>query len=416
MSNLAFAFFVGVDWGSESHEVCVLDASRKPVRGLTVAHTADGLHRLRQQLWELAPAATIAVAIESPSSPATEPLLDAGFTVFSINPKQLDRFRDRFYPAGAKDDRKDALVLASALSTDQACFRKLDPEDPQLSQLRALSRLDQVLKADRVAYCNRLRDVAVSFFPDLLRLCPAANEAWFWGLLQLAPAAPKAARVSLSRLRALLRRHRIRRFSAEDLQAVLRRPLLPLPAASFQRGAAQIQGLLPVLLAVDAQQRQLTTQIEACLVELGAPSADDPADCQHRDVNILLSLPGVGITVAAAMLSEAHRALANRDYHALRAHAGVAPITRQSGKSTLISLRRACNRAFRNAVYHWGRVSVMCDAHSKAHYARLRQKGHSHGRALRGVADRLLKLLCSMLTSRTLYDPARRQPQAAAAA
>jgi hypothetical protein len=41
--------------------------------------------------------------------------MDRGIAVFAINPKQLDRFRDRFSPAGAKDDRRDALVLASAL-------------------------------------------------------------------------------------------------------------------------------------------------------------------------------------------------------------------------------------------------------------------------------------------------------------
>ena len=38
--------------------------------------------------------------------------MERGFTVHSINPKQLDRFRDRISPAGAKDDRRDARVLA----------------------------------------------------------------------------------------------------------------------------------------------------------------------------------------------------------------------------------------------------------------------------------------------------------------
>ena len=33
----------------------------------------------------------------------------------TLNPKQLDRFRDRFSPAGAKDDRRDARTLGDAL-------------------------------------------------------------------------------------------------------------------------------------------------------------------------------------------------------------------------------------------------------------------------------------------------------------
>ena len=57
----------------------------------------------------------VGVAIETPSGPVVESLLEHDFAVHSINPKQLDRFRDRLSPAGAKDDRRDARVLASAL-------------------------------------------------------------------------------------------------------------------------------------------------------------------------------------------------------------------------------------------------------------------------------------------------------------
>jgi transposase len=50
-----------------------------------------------------------------------EVLVERGFHVFAVNPKQLDRFRDRHMVAGAKDDRRDALVLADSLRTDQPC-------------------------------------------------------------------------------------------------------------------------------------------------------------------------------------------------------------------------------------------------------------------------------------------------------
>ena len=53
-------------------------------------------------------AETVGVAIETPRGPVVESLLALGLAVHSINPKQLDRFRDRYSPAGAKDDRRDA--------------------------------------------------------------------------------------------------------------------------------------------------------------------------------------------------------------------------------------------------------------------------------------------------------------------
>jgi hypothetical protein len=66
---------------------------------------------------------TVAVAIEVPHGPVVDALLDRGFAVRAINPKQLDRLRDRFSVAGAKDDRRDARVAASGLRTDSHLFR-----------------------------------------------------------------------------------------------------------------------------------------------------------------------------------------------------------------------------------------------------------------------------------------------------
>ena len=81
------------------------------------------------------------MAIETRSGPVVESLLEHDFAVYSINPKQLDRFRDRMSPAGAKDDRRDARVLASALRTDPHFLQRLEPTDPAIVELREWSRV-----------------------------------------------------------------------------------------------------------------------------------------------------------------------------------------------------------------------------------------------------------------------------------
>jgi transposase len=157
--------------------------------------------------------------------------------------------------------------------------------------------------------------------------------------------------------------------------------------------------------------------------EVDVATRPDPADGdgsgparQHRDADILLSVPGLGVLTSATMLAEASTALRDRDYQMLRTQTGVAPVSSQTGKQRrpTVSMRHACNPRLRTAVYHWARVSTQRDAATRAHYARLRQAGHSHGRALRGVADRLLSKLVAMLKSSTLYDPNRRTLPAAA--
>lgn len=142
-----------------------------------------------------------------------------------------------------------------------------------------------------------------------------------------------------------------------------------------------------------------------------ALAAEDSPGQPHeqRDVAILRSLPGIGRIVLATLLAEAAQPLRVRDYHALRALAGVAPVTRRSGKRNVVAMRQACHARVRNALYHWSRTAAQHDPATRAAYAALRQRGHSHGRALRTIGDRLLAVACAMLRTQTRYDPTRRQ-------
>jgi hypothetical protein len=82
----------------------------------------------------------------------------------------------------------------------------------------------------------------------------------------------------------------------------------------------------------------------------------------------------------------------------------------------MVLMRYACNGRLRNALYHWARVAAMRDPSSKTYYAGLRQRGHSYARALRRVADRLLRVLIAMLKNGSLFDSARTRPSVGAAA
>ena len=152
-------WYVGVDWTSQSHQVCVLDGDGA-VRGERVfAHGGPGLSAMASWIVEpiggVSPA-TVGVAVETPRGPVVESLLAHGLAVHSINPKQLDRFRDRYSPAGAKDDRLDARVLASALRTDPHCLRRVGTLDPQLVELRAWTCIRAELMGERTRLLNRM--------------------------------------------------------------------------------------------------------------------------------------------------------------------------------------------------------------------------------------------------------------------
>ena len=137
---------------------------------------------------------------------------------------------------------------------------------------------------------------------------------------------------------------------------------------------------------------------------LAKADGDSEAMQWQRDVEILSSLPGVGRIVLATLLAEAADLLQLRDYIALRAFGGTAPVTRRSGKMHRVVRRRAVNHRLQYAIYHWARIAVQHDPVSKNKYAALRARGHGHARALRSIADRLLKVACTMLTNQQIFD------------
>jgi transposase len=409
--NQQHCLFVGIDWAKDEHTICVLDSVQHLLERRTIEHSGAGLGQLGDLLAQLSAGNPdcVAVAIETPRGAIVESLVERGFAVYSLNPKQMDRFRDRHTVAGAKDDRRDAFVMADALCTDRHLFHRVQLDDPLVIRIRELSRAEEDIQREQVRAGHQLRELLNRYYPQMLSLCPAVDEPWFWDLIELAPLPTQVSKLSKSKLQTLLHAHRIRRFDADEIQQALNVPALKLAPGAAEAASEHALLTLPLLRLLLRQRKDLERRIEALLEEMSTEGQFD----EHRDVIILRSLPGVGRVITATMLAEASQPLAARDYHALRSYGGVAPITRQSGKRRNVQMRQSCNERLRNAIYHWSRVSTQHDRRSRDHYAQLRAKGHSHGRALRGVADRLLAVLVAMLASGTTYDPSRRAAMAA---
>jgi len=404
--DMPYEWFVGIDWGSQQHQVCVLDRDRRRVGDRSVDHDGASLARLATWLWSMSAGQPqrVAVAIEVPRGAIVEGLFERGFHVFAINPKQLDRFRDRHSVAGAKDDRRDAFVLADSLRTDRPSFRRLHLDAPQLLVLRELSRAEETLLEAFRRSANQLRDQLHRFYPQMLQLCSAADESWLWDLIDLAPTPAHVALLNEEHVQRVLKAHRIRRVKAQEVLACLQAPALPVAPGATEAAQAHCGFLLPCLRVLAEQLQACSHQVSALLHTL----AQEPGEGEGpSDVAIVQSLPGVGRKITAWLFAEAAQPLAQRDFQVLRTHGGVAPVTRQSGKRRQVVMRRGCNPRLRQALYHMARVAMQRDAHFSQVYEALRAKGQRHGQALRTIGDRVLRILMAMLRERICYDASR---------
>lgn len=375
MKKDSYRIIAGVDLGFRLHQACALDRSGEFLGELGFVHTSEGLAELVEWLVGLAKgkAAAIAVGLEKPHGAVVDVLLERGIAVYAINPKKVDRFRDRHSMSGAKDDRRDAFVIADALRKDLHLFQHVEVPSPAVIALRGWLSIDTALCREEVAGANRLREQLHRYSPHLLELGPSnLTDRFFWEILERFARPAEARQANAACIGALLRQYGVRRLKPKQVLEVLNRPTLPVAPATVEGAAAHVRLLVQQLRLVHEQRRNCAKQMDKLLKELGALEAGGNAEpSSYTDVAILSSLPGVGTLVLASLLSYASEVIRLRDLRALRALGGVAPVTKKSGKSGYVSMRRACVGPLKNAFYHWARNAVILDSRFKKHYTSL---------------------------------------------
>ena len=410
MNNDKSLFFAGVDWGRGFHQVCVIDQEGSVVGEKSFRHTGGGLFEMARWMMKVSgtESGSIAVSIEVNHGPVVESLLEQDFLVYSVNPKQLDRFRDRFCVSGAKDDRRDALVLASALRTDRPHFRSLESQDPDVTILRELNRTREELVGERTRLVNRLRGLLWRYYPQFSELIGNTVRSWHLELWELAPSPDAAKRIRTSTVEKLLKRNRVRRFDAKGARKILRGEKMNINKATTESCVAHIRSVVERIKVVDRQLVETKNSIRKVIETINSKLKTERGG--PTDIEILRSIPGAGDVVLATLIAEAWDLMRRRDRKALRCLGGTAPVTRQSGKTKQVVRRRAVCRRLSGALHVLGGIAAIHDPVSRAKYESLREKGHGYCRSVRGVADRLLLVACAILEKGELFDKEFKKP------
>lgn len=171
-------------------------------------------------------------------------------------------------------------MLADALRTDLHKFRSVALDEPLIIQIREISRADEYLREEANRLVNRFREQVQRCAPHILSLCPAADEPWFWDLVERFTA--PGTRVTRLQAQKLLARHRIRRLSAEAILATLNEERLRIAPGAAEATRSHILLLLPRLCIAHDQRKACAKQLKNLLAERG-PGVS-PERCRSADV------------------------------------------------------------------------------------------------------------------------------------
>ena len=369
--------YAGIDWASRTHAVGVVDDHGGIRARFEVPNTGKGFGGLIRRLTKLQVAG---VAIERPDGPLVEAMLDAGLRVVVITPRQVKALRSRYRATGAKSDTADALLLADVLRTDGHRLQPLIPDSDATIVLRALGRTRKDLQKARVALCNQLTAQLERCFPGAVGLFADLHSATAIVFLRRYPTSQAAATLTQATLTAFLRRIH---YSGRTPVAVLLARLKTAPLAAISPDQATgravcVQALLDAIQACHSRERELEAEIIERLEV-------------HADQQIFTSLPKAGHGVrAAALLSEIGDVRTRfPDEEALAALAGVAPVTRASGKLRSVGFRWACDKKLRNAIIDFADDSPW----AASIYAQALQRTRRHPQAVRILARAWIRVI-----------------------
>jgi transposase len=389
---------IGIDWADTEHVYCLMDEAGTTLATGTIDHTADGLERFMTLVRaRVQTPQDVLVALETSQGPLVGALLDQQFTVYAINPKAVDRHRERFRVAGAKSDQRDAWVLATLLRTDRPQYRALLPDSEVAQELRALTRDRAELVRTRTMLSNQLTACLKAYFPEFLTLFPDPDRPVAVALLWAFPTREALHAVSTEQLEAFLRRHHCprRRERAAEIHTRMQArgfhiaaPLVRAKARLATTLASQLQTLAEHLAAYDREiQRVLKL---------------------HPDGELYDSLPGAAALLAARMVGElGDNRDRYRDATSAQCEAGTAPVTRKSSTIRTVHVRRACIHPLRETMWQFAFASRRHCEWAEAYYLRARKRGKKHAEATRMLGNIWLRIIIAMRRDRRCYDESR---------
>lgn len=395
--------WVGLDVGKEEHFAEVLDDAGERLFSRSLVNDQAALEALLDRAGEHG---VVGLVIVQPGSIAQLALAVARARQFPVAyvPGLVMRRAADLYPGEARTDRLDAFVIADTARTRRKQVHWLDvSSDDLLDQLQVLNGFDIDLAADQTRVTNRLRDALTSVSPALERALGARlGQAGVRDLLAKYPtlsALRAAGRARITRT-VKSRSPRLATKVTDAVNKALQAQSVTVPAeATLGRVIAELAFELD---RVHARREKLAGEIEEVFLA-------------HPFGRLLQTLPGIGPRTGARILAEIGDGSRFATGDNLASYAGLAPVTRQSGKSLNAEVKsRRGNHRLKNAMFLAAFASLR-SPESKAFYERKRAEKKGHNAAVICLARRRCNVILAMLKTRTPYQPRLQEPLANAA-
>ncbi|ESQ14272.1 MAG: hypothetical protein N838_12245 [Thiohalocapsa sp. PB-PSB1] len=370
--------FIGIDVAKEVHWACAMDRNARVLFSQAVGNDPAAIVSLIGKI-EALEAENTRTAIDMLGGAASllcAMFAEAGLPLVHTPGLAVNRARQGIRGGERKSDPKDAVVIAE-LARTRPDLRAVEPPDPLDAEIRLLVSRRRELVTEQTRRAARLRDLLSGLFPALERRIDPTTRT---GLVFLSHyAAPEDIRAAGAK-----RITRRLTKAATGLRQAAQAQTVTIPGAQLR--AEIIADIAREALAARDRLKATDHAIRERLAN-------------HPDTALILSMPGMGATLTAEFIALVGRIDRFDSADALAAAAGLAPVLRQSGKTSFLRRAAGGDKALKR-VFYQAAFTSLGRPDSRAFYDRKRAEGKRHHQAVIALARRRVNVLWAILHKR----------------
>jgi transposase len=387
--------YIGIDWSEKKHDVCFVNEQGEVIQAVEIAHSPEGfvkLNKAREQSG--VGAGECLVGVETSHNILIDYLLEQGYgQIYVLPPNAVKSAQGRYRQSGAKSDRSDARLIADMLRVDREKYHAWVPDSQLTRQIRARVSLIGYLNKQIWQSGNRLRAALLRYYPSALEVFSSLDSpiSLAWIIAYPTPAAAQG--VSYEAFQAFVKgQHHTQPKKWAGCYARLK-----VERATASAEITEVYAKEAVLLA--ELMKEMVQNKTRLLNEL------QKAYGEHPDYAIYHSLPAAGEYLEPALLAKLGDDRGRYpSAETVQALAGTCPVTKQSGKSRVVTFRRACDHEFRQIVQQWAKLSIQKSPWAAGYYEMVRPHCSSENEAYRKLGNRWLEVLWKLWQTRERYD------------
>lgn len=177
----------------------------------------------------------IPIAIETKDHLLIHFLVSEDFTVYAINPKLVERHKDRYNVAGNKTDDIDAFALADISRTDIHKYRPLEYSSEEIRKLKILCGEYSKLIKDKNLLESKVYDVLSKYYPITLTLFSYYNCKTLYKLILKYSTYEELRKISYEDLEHFLKKNRYRKSTLIKMYMIRYRKMITMTCISSMK-------------------------------------------------------------------------------------------------------------------------------------------------------------------------------------